>query len=92
MSRFRLPPTVLRASLDEEEVLLNTETGVYHLVNATGRALLASFEAGLDLEGAARRLTEETGRAPDRVLSDSRAFVRAMAQRGLLEEAEEVHR
>ncbi len=89
MTRYRVPPGVLRAPLESEEVLLNTETGVYHLVNETGRALMVSFEAGMTLEDGARRLSEERAQAAEGVLADARAFVRAMVERGLLEEIAE---
>lgn len=86
MARYRIPSGVLRAALEEEEVLLNTETGVYHLLNRTGRALLASFEEGAGLDEATRRLAEETGEAVERVAADAGEFVRAMLARRLLEE------
>ena len=43
--RYRVSKSVLRASLQGEEVLLSTETDQYHVVNATGRAVIAEFEA-----------------------------------------------
>jgi hypothetical protein len=52
LTSFRIPPGVLRATVGGEEVLLNQDTGVYHLVNPTGRSLIRAFESGESLEGA----------------------------------------
>lgn len=86
MSRYRTPAGVLRAEVDGQEVLLNPDTSVYHLVNKTGRALLVRLESGDTLEDAIERLSDETGQTPERIESDVRAFVDAMSERGLLEE------
>jgi hypothetical protein len=86
VTRYRVPPHVLRAPLRSEEVLLNPETGVYHLVNETGRSLCSSFEEGMTVEEGAGRLSEERHEPFDRVLADARRFARAMVERGLLEE------
>jgi hypothetical protein len=85
MTWFRLPEGVLRASLEGEEVLLNQDTGVYHLVNVTGRSLIRSFEGGDSLEDAIRSLATATGESEERVAADASAFVEAMVERGLLE-------
>jgi hypothetical protein len=44
--RYRKPAGILHAELDDEEVLLNPETGIYHLVNRTGRFLLTGWRRG----------------------------------------------
>jgi Coenzyme PQQ synthesis protein D (PqqD) len=85
MIRYRLAAGVLRAPLEEQEVLLNLETGIYHLLNGTGRAILTRLEEGFRLEEAAARLSEETGQPLQRVLRDARAFLSALTDRGLLE-------
>jgi hypothetical protein len=89
VTRLRLPEGVLRAEVGGEEVLLNQQTGMYHLINRTGRSLLLRMEAGADLEGAIATLATESGEPRERVERDSLAFVAAMVQRGLLEEAPE---
>jgi hypothetical protein len=89
VTRYRVPPHVLRGPLESDEVLLNTETGVYHLINETGRMLFSSFEAGMTLEEGAERLSEERDEPLDRVLVDARRFARAMVERRLLEELRE---
>jgi hypothetical protein len=85
LTRFRIPPGVLRATVGGEEVLLNQDTGVYHLVNPTGRSLIRAFESGQSLEGAIQALARDTGEGEQRVADDASAFVDAMVERGLLE-------
>jgi hypothetical protein len=81
---YRRPPGVLNAEVEGEEVLLNPETGMYHLVNRTGRALIIGMETGATLEQAVDRLAAETGTDRPRVEADALAFVEAMTRRGLL--------
>ena len=78
---------VLHAEVEGEEVLLNPRTGVYHLVNRTGRELLVRMEAGDSLESAIHALAEASGEEIGRVRRDALAFVGAMTDRGLLEAA-----
>jgi Coenzyme PQQ synthesis protein D (PqqD) len=87
VTRYRIPDGVLRATVEGEEVLLNEETGVYHLVNQTGRSLIRSFEVGNSLERAVLELARMTGEDQQRVAADASAFVHAMVTRGLLETA-----
>ena len=83
--RYRVSKSVLRASLEGEEVLLSTETDQYHVVNATGRAVIAEFDAGRSLEEAVEALVADTGKPADTVRRDVAAFVQALLSRGLLE-------
>ena len=82
-----MPEGVLRAELDGEEVLLNPATGVYHLLNPTGRRLVVELDAGSSLEQVVDAMAR-AGSAADieRVRSDSASFVKGMLERGLLEE------
>lgn len=84
--RYQMPEGVLRAQLDGDEVLLNPVTGVYHLLNATGRELVEGFDRGLTFEESVDALASRTGGERDQVLSDADSFVTAMLERGVLEE------
>ena len=86
MTRYRMPEGVLRAELDGEEVLLNPATGVYHLLNSTGRRLIVEFDQGSPLEQAVDATAAGSVADIKRVRSDSASFVAAMLERGLLEE------
>ena len=85
--RYLRARDVLHAEVEGEEVLLNPRTGVYHLVNRTGRELLVRMEAGDSLESAIHALAEASGEEIGRVRRDAVAFVGTMADRGLLEAA-----
>jgi Coenzyme PQQ synthesis protein D (PqqD) len=83
--RYRVSKSVLRASLEGEDVLLSTETDQYHVVNATGRAVIAEFDAGRSFEEAVEALVADTGEPADKVRRDVGDFVQALLSRGLLE-------
>ena len=88
MSRYRAAQDVLRAEIDGEEVLLNTRTGVYHLVNRTGRSLLVLMEDGRSLEESVVEVAVREGQDPATVEADAAGFIDAMRERGLLQETE----
>jgi hypothetical protein len=85
--RYLKPAGVLHTTIDDEEVLLNPETGVYHLVNGTGRWLLDRMDEGQTLDEAIRSLSENAGEDLQRVSAEALAFVEDMKERGLLEQA-----
>ena len=86
-TRYRTPDGVLHARIDDEEVLLNPDTGIYHLVNVTGRWLLDRMDEGQTLAEAIRSLSDAAGEDPQRVSAEAVSFVEAMEARGLLEQA-----
>jgi hypothetical protein len=70
--------------MEGEQVLLNPQTGMYHLVNATGHALLQQMEDGATFEDAVRTLASVA--ASPRACGVGRRNVRdEMLDRGLLE-------
>ncbi|MDQ6839664.1 MAG: PqqD family protein [Actinomycetota bacterium] len=85
---YRIPDAVLRANLDTEEVLLNTDTGQYHLLNDTGRRIVNALEAGESAEAASVEVAVSTGMTRDVVQADVEAFVEACVARGLLRSEE----
>jgi hypothetical protein len=82
-----MPDGVLRAELEGEEVLLNPATGMYHLLNASGRRLVLELDQGSSLEQAIESVAAASGANIDQVRSDCSAFLNDMLERGLLEEA-----
>jgi hypothetical protein len=84
---YRVPEGVLRADLDGEEVMLDPRSGIYHLLNPTGRYLVACFAEGASFEEAVDRLVEEAGVGRKDVRKDADVFITAMIERGLLEAA-----
>jgi hypothetical protein len=84
MTAYHVPPSVLRASIDAEEVLLNTDTGHYHVLNETGRAVVATVVAGGTSAEATAELAARTGAPEQQVRDDVDAFIDALVDRGLL--------
>lgn len=82
--RFRVPDSVLRAPVSDNEVLLNPQTQIYHLVEGSGRFVLEQLESGLAVGEVASRLADRFGIDTNRALADVRAFVSDMCDRGLL--------
>ena len=68
-ARYRSRSTFC-VNLEGEEVLLSTETDQYHVVNATGLAVIAEFDAGRSLEEAVEALVADTGEPADKVRRD----------------------
>ena len=89
MTTYKLRDGVLRAELDGEEVLLNPETGVYHLVNGTGIQVLIHFEAAASVDEVVRLISEATHENASHVRQDVIRFVDAMVERNLLERVED---
>jgi hypothetical protein len=83
---YGIPRPVVRAEVDDGQVLLNPSTGVYHSVNRTGAELLECFAEGLTMSEAAERLASQRRQPRDQVFGDAQTFVASMLERGLLEE------
>lgn len=88
MTTYVLAKGVLRASLEDEQVLLNPGSGMYHLLNRTGSSLLEAMEAGSSFEEAVATIARISGADIGVVRSDAESFVSRMTDRGLLEEVE----
>lgn len=89
MERYRLADDVLRATVPgengvQQEVLLHTATGQYHLLNGTGRAVLDVIESSGTTDDAIRALAA-VGAPAERVREDVASFLAALEQRSLVE-------
>jgi hypothetical protein len=85
MSEFRVPDDVLRAEVNGQEVLLNTETGMYHVLNPNGRRILIGLENGWSVDACVDAIVEATDVDRDRAEADARSFLSNLMQRRLLE-------
>jgi hypothetical protein len=88
VTQYRVPDGVLRAKLDDDEVLLNPTTGVYHLLNPAGRRIVEGLGQGASLDTLIASIATDTDTLAERVRSDTESFVHAMVERGLLEEVQ----
>jgi hypothetical protein len=87
MTRYRIPAGILRARLeaDDQEVLLNPRTGMYHMLNPTASILVSELSGGASLEEAVGVLVEKADVEAGVARADADAFVSDMHSRGLLE-------
>ena len=85
MTRYEVTGRVLSADVEDQSVLLNTESGQYHLLNASGRAMLAALREGRTPEEIAADVAARTGAPAEDVRADVAAFVSGLADRGLIE-------
>jgi PqqD family protein of HPr-rel-A system len=84
MTSYRFPHGVLRAELDGEAVLMNPDTGQYHLLNATGVQVLDSIEREGDTSAVIEELARRSGLSEAAVRTDVQNFVDALLDRQLL--------
>ena len=85
--KYGVPDGVLRAQLEGDEVMLNPTTGVYHMLNRTGRLLIESLQHGRSLDEAVNEIAANSRAPRDAVMADARSFLSEMLARGLVEEA-----
>ena len=85
--KYSVPDGVLRAQLEGDEVMLNPTTGVYHMLNRTGRLLIESLQHGRSLDEAVDEIAAASHAPRDSVMADARSFLSAMLERGLVREA-----
>lgn len=81
---YRPAPNVLTAVVGEDLVILNPNTGQYHLLNSTGRLLLKGLEDQGSLESAAKQVATSTAAELETVMADAKAFLDSMLERGLI--------
>jgi PqqD family protein of HPr-rel-A system len=86
MTAYRISDGVLRAELDGEAVLMNPESGQYHLLNATGVRVLDSIEHEGDVAQLIAVLASEGGPSVSKVSADVHAFITALLERQLIVE------
>jgi hypothetical protein len=84
-SGVRIPDHVVFRTFVKETVVLNLETGLYHGLNPSGGRMLEELDRRPTVGEAARVLAEEFGRSQAEIERDLSAFVRSLAERGLIE-------
>ena len=84
MARFRIAEGVLRATMQDQEVLLNPDTGQYHLLNPTGKFVVEEWERGRDTAQVVQQLVADSAEG-DAVQADVDRFVEALTERGLIQ-------
>jgi len=83
-SRLRVPDHVVHRSFEEETVVLNLDSGVYHGLNPTAARMLAQIDTSDSVAAAVDALAEEFGQPRERIERDVLALCQALEERGLI--------
>lgn len=82
--RVVVPTSVLFRELDGEAVVLNLESGRYHLLDPAGTRFWTALLAAGSVSGAVMHLQKEFEASPVVLRHDLEDFVRELEKRGLL--------
>jgi len=74
--------------VDGEAVLLDEDSGRFHLLNATGALLWVCFDGASSIGEIVTDISDELGTPRELVLADTLAIVRHLASEGLLANVE----
>ena len=85
MTTYRIAKGVLRAELEGEAVLMNPETGQYHLLNATGVEVLDSIERDGRVTDVIPLLVRQSGLSESSIATEVQSFVQSLLDRRLLD-------
>lgn len=83
-ARYRMPNHVLRATVGEDEVLLDTRSNLYHLLEGTGPRVMKGLDDGKDPSAVADEIAHEHSIDASIVQRDVEGFVTSMLELGLL--------
>jgi hypothetical protein len=81
----RSPRATFRRLDDGTAVVLHLDTAQYHGVNEVGAAIWELADDGVTFDALLDGLREKLDDVPDRLESDVEEFLRALAERGLVE-------
>jgi hypothetical protein len=84
-ARLRTADTVIFAVLDGEGVLVDTQTGVYFGLDATGTHIWELLQEGTTHEALVRQLLSEYEVEERQLAADIETFLRALAARSLIQ-------
>lgn len=84
--KFRLPDHILLADVDDEAVILNTDSEHYFGLNGTALRMLHVLNESPTLEDAHTTLLQQFDADPETLMKDLRSLVEQLKERGLIEE------
>lgn len=82
---YRLKESVMSSRIDDESILLDTVSGKYFGINASGTKMLEAILETGDLEAALARLGPAYDIGISVIRKDLLAFIGSLEERGLLE-------
>ena len=83
-ARLRVPEHVVHRSFEEETVVLNLDSGVYHGLNPTAARMLERIDQSDSVSAAIDTLTAEFEQPRERIETDVLALCQALEERGLI--------
>jgi hypothetical protein len=83
-ARVRVPEHVVLRDFQDETVILNLESGMYHGLNATAAKMLETLSSGVPVSEAVDRLATEFGQPRETIERDVLGFCRTLSERGLI--------
>jgi hypothetical protein len=83
-TRLRVPEHVVHRSFEEETVVLNLDSGIYHGLNPTAARMLEQIDTSDSVGAAVDVLAGEFGQPRERIERDVLALCRALEERGLI--------
>lgn len=84
-SRFKALPEVVSRTVQDEQVLLNLESGIYFGLNPVGARIWSLIESGKAVNEITRQLCEEYEVSPAKAESDLLALVQQLAKAKLVQ-------
>ena len=83
-SRLRVPDHVVHRSFEEETVVLNLDSGVYHGLNPTAARMLDEIDKSESVAAAVDVLAAEFDQPRERIEADVVELCPALEERGLI--------
>jgi hypothetical protein len=83
-ARVRVPEHVVLRDFQDETVILNLESGMYHGLNPTAAKMLETLSSGVPVSEAVDRLAAEFGQPRETIERDVLGFCRTLSERGLI--------
>jgi hypothetical protein len=84
-AHITIPEHVVRHDFDEESIVLNLQTGLYHGLNPTAAAMLDAMADGTPVSDAVDRLAQAFEQPRERICADVVALVDTLRARDLIE-------
>lgn len=87
--KLHVSSSVTHAELDDEVVLLDTQSGMYFSVDGVGTRIWELLRTGMTEEHIVQRIVREYAVEPDMARADVADFLNMLAERGLIREDSE---
>lgn len=86
MTEYSKNPAIISKIIDDEQILLNTETGDYYGLNELGSAIWELINENNDLQSMVQTLLEDYDVEESVLKDDIETFLRALIERNIINE------